>query len=156
MIELVLVLLLISVLATVSFPRLSPSLRKTRLEEAAGNLTAMIVQARSEAVWRRATTKLTFSKDSPEYVFALQTSPIRETAAKGGAGLGLFRNPPPLPGGIRVLRIEQHERAVPMTPILFSPSGVNDPVDIVLFDAAGNTARIHCGTWVDDVTLQIK
>ncbi len=99
-IELIVVTVMISILATMIVPRLSGSMRSTRLRESSRSLVTTAQYARDLAATRRRTCRLMIDVKGGRYSLALESNPGREPGKFSPlrSGVGKVQR---LPDGVR-------------------------------------------------------
>ena len=152
-VELLLVCTLIAVLTSVSFPRLSGSVRSARLEESAEELAEFVRFARAESMRRRLKVRLNIDKEGREYWLSVQDREnlYREQFVEFGDSL--LDEPRRLDNSVSIETIEIQDVLRPPENIVFSPDGVSPDCAIRLVDNRDRSTRIEIGPWFDQVKV---
>lgn len=151
LVELLLVITLLAVLSAVAVPKLSGTLRRTGLQEGAGDLAAVIRLGRQEAVRRGLSVRLTVDRKESSYELELQ-DPVHnyeETYVDFEDSLLDARHY--LPEGIRFVQEDDTPQAT--REYVFPASGIGDPQTIEVADAAGQRIRLELGAWYEDLRV---
>jgi len=153
LVELLLVLTIIAVLATVAFPKLGGTVKAKRLEVAVRELADTIRFARAESVRRRLKVRLNFDPQGRQYWLSIQDAEHSYRDGFVEFGDSMLDTPRVLPEGITMDKGAPGLMSGELERFIFTPDGVCGPYTLRLRDSMGRRAEIEIGAWYDQVQV---